>query len=110
VNIRRSDMGKSIVRFPQIRPRGFLENMTYCYKRLTNFDTQLFKQLLTVSAEAFDEPEVYQNKVPSDIYLRNLLAIEDFLVLVALDRNLVVGGLTAHVLRKFEQERKEIYI
>jgi len=42
--------------------------------------------------------------------LEVLLSKEHFIVLVALDKNGVVGGLTAYVLDKFEQERKEIYI
>ena len=39
-----------------------------------------------------------------------LLSKEHFIALVALDKDGVIGGLTAYVLDKFEQERKEIYI
>ena len=84
--------------------------MTYYYKKLTNSDVVLLKQLLSVFGQAFDEPDTYQGKVPSDKYLEALLSKEHFIVLVALDKNGVVGGLTAYVLDKFEQERKEIYI
>jgi aminoglycoside 3-N-acetyltransferase I len=45
-----------------------------------------------------------------DSYLGNLLGKEHFIVLVAMEEHKVVGGLTAYILDKFEQERKEIYI
>ena len=84
--------------------------MTYYYKKLTSSDVDLLKQLLSVFGQAFNEPETYQSKVPSEKYLGALLAKEHFIVLVALDKDGVVGGLVAYVLDKFEQERREIYI
>ena len=39
-----------------------------------------------------------------------LLSKEHFIALVALDKDGVVGGFTAYILDKFEQERKEVYI
>jgi aminoglycoside 3-N-acetyltransferase I len=84
--------------------------MTYYYKKLTGSDVVLLKQLLSVFAEAFNEQDTYQGKVPSDKYLGTLLSKEQFITLVALDKDGVVGGLTAYILDKFEQERKEIYI
>lgn len=68
------------------------------------------KQLLRVFAEAFEDQESYQSNVPSDAYLNSLLEHEDFIPLAAVADGKVVGGLAAYVLRKFEQERKEIYI
>jgi hypothetical protein len=75
------------------------------------------QELNRLFAEAFDDDENYQNFPPSDSYLNNLLSKENFLCLVALDklenqthREILVGGLVAYVLEKFEQERKEIYI
>ena len=84
--------------------------MTYYYKKLTSSDEVLLKQLLSVFGQAFNEPDTYQGKVPSDKYLEALLSKEHFIALVALDKDGVVGGLTAYILDKFEQERKEIYI
>jgi aminoglycoside 3-N-acetyltransferase I len=84
--------------------------MSYSYKRLTSSDVPLLKGLLAVFGEAFDEPDTYQGKVPSDNYLESLLKEPDFIVLVARSENRIVGGLAAYILRKFEQERKEIYI
>lgn len=68
------------------------------------------KELLAVFAGAFGEHETYQGFVPSDEYLKSLLDGEDFIPLVATVKGKVVGGLAAYVLRKFEQERSEIYI
>ena len=73
-------------------------------------DISLFRQLLKVFADAFDDHESYQSTIPSDGYLNKLLAREDFIPLVAVTDGKVVGGLAAYVLQKFEQERSEIYI
>ncbi len=48
--------------------------------------------------------------MPSDAYLRGLLAKPHFIALAALDGDRVVGGLAAYELEKFEQARSEIYI
>lgn len=68
------------------------------------------RQLNEVFAVAFEEPETYLEKKPSDEYLSALMKKDHFLVYVALDGQRVVGGLAAYVLEKFEQERKEVYI
>ena len=68
------------------------------------------RDLLQVFSVAFDDQESYQSAVPSDEYLEKLLAREDFIPLVAIVDEKVVGGLAAYVLQKFEQERSEIYI
>lgn len=73
-------------------------------------DIHQLKELLAVFAEAFEDRESYQSAVPSDEYLNKLLALEDFIPLVAVADGKVVGGLAAYVLQKFEQERSEIYI
>jgi aminoglycoside 3-N-acetyltransferase I len=73
-------------------------------------DLSMMRQLNVVFAEAFEDTEHYQSKLPSDEYLVQLLAREDFIPLVAVIDDRVVGGLAAYVLHKFEQERSEIYI
>ncbi len=73
-------------------------------------DSETLKQLSILFAEAFEDHESYQSAIPSDEYLEGLLAREDFIPLVAVADDKVVGGLVAYVLRKFEQERSEIYI
>ena len=73
-------------------------------------DIVLMEGLLTTFGEAFDEPETYGRARPSAAYLRRLLGSDYFIALAALRNGEVVGGLAAYELRKFEQERSEIYI
>jgi aminoglycoside 3-N-acetyltransferase I len=84
--------------------------MNYQYKQLVGADIALLKKLLRVFGEAFEDIPTYQNAVPTDAYLQSLLSKPQFIVLVALNGDEVVGGLAAYVLEKFEQERSEIYI
>ncbi|QFS51315.1 aac3-I, aminoglycoside 3-N-acetyltransferase I [Nostoc sphaeroides CCNUC1] len=65
--------------------------------------------LLATFGEAFDQVETYGNP-PSADYLRQLLDSDYFIAIAALKEGEVVGGLTAYELKKFEQERSEIYI
>jgi aminoglycoside 3-N-acetyltransferase I len=78
--------------------------------RLTADNLRLMHGMLTLFSEAFDDPANYDAARPSDAYLYGLLASEMFIALVAMDGDSVVGGLAAYELRKFEQERSEIYI
>lgn len=61
-------------------------------------------------SDVFAEPETYSAKPPSQTYLKNLLAKEHILVLVALAGEEVLGGLVAYELEKLESERREFYI
>lgn len=54
--------------------------------------------------------ETYSENRPSADYLRKLLKSDYFIAIAALKEDEVVGGLTAYELKKFEQERSEIYI
>lgn len=73
-------------------------------------DAPLLEALLGVFGEAFNETETYNGKRPGPDYLRKLLGGDSFIAIVALKDGEVVGGLAAYELRKFEQERSEIYI
>lgn len=73
-------------------------------------DIETMQALMTVFGEAFAEMETYTGNRPGADYMRSLLASDDFIALAAIDGDAVVGGLTAYVLRKYEQERSEIYI
>jgi aminoglycoside 3-N-acetyltransferase I len=84
--------------------------MTYQYMRLGPDDLQPMRNLLRVFAEAFEEDRTYISDQPRDSYLRNLLGQNHFFAMTAVSGEEVVGGLTAYVLQKFEQERSEIYI
>jgi aminoglycoside 3-N-acetyltransferase I len=78
--------------------------------QLTPHGSALMKALLSLFGEAFGDVESYVRKQPSESYLRKLLAGDSFIALVALKDSEVVGGLAAYELKKFEQERSEIYI
>ncbi len=78
--------------------------------QLTPDDVGLMNALLTTFGEAFDDAPTYTRSRPSEAYLRRLLGGEHFIALAAVTGGDVVGGLAAYELKKFEQERSEIYI
>ena len=80
------------------------------FKHLTASDLQTFRELNIVFADAFEDQETHLSKPPSDAYLKNLLAKDHVIVIAAVKKNRVVGGLVAYVLEKYEQERGEAYI
>lgn len=73
-------------------------------------DMPLLEQLLTTFGEAFGDMDTYAAKRPGEAYLRRLLTGDSFIALAALKQGEVVGGIAAYELKKFEQERSEIYI
>ena len=79
-------------------------------RQLTPSDIPLMRGVLAMFAAAFDDYESYAAAVPGDAYFRRLLGQEQFIALAETKGDDVVGGLTAYVLDKFEQERSEIYI
>ncbi|MEM1090480.1 MAG: AAC(3)-I family aminoglycoside N-acetyltransferase [Pseudomonadota bacterium] len=82
----------------------------YQYHRLNAEDVPLLRELASLFSEAFEDPETYLAEKPSDAYLGDLLSSREFIAVVALADDVVVGGLTAYELRKFERQRSEIYI
>jgi aminoglycoside 3-N-acetyltransferase I len=79
-------------------------------RQLAPGDLTLVEALLATFGEAFNEVDTYCRKRPSADYLRRLLGSDYFIMLAALKGSEVVGGIVAYELRKFEQERSEIYI
>lgn len=85
--------------------------MSFTTRQLGAADLDQMKVLLRLFGEVFAEPDTYQGAVPSDAYLRDRLGDQAFLAVAALDRDgTMIGGLAAYELKKFEQERSEIYI
>lgn len=80
------------------------------YRVLGNTETSKMRDLLRVFSEAFEDPQNYASRQPSDTYLRRLLHRDTFFVVVAEKAGKIIGGLAAYELIKFEQERSEIYI
>jgi len=68
------------------------------------------EKISTLFGKAFKDPETYSSKCPSAIYLKSLLESDTFIALAARLGGKMVGGLIAYELKKFEQERSEIYI
>lgn len=79
-------------------------------RHLTPNDVPLMNALLRTFGEAFNDVDTYTANRPSEDYLRRLLGGDSFIALAALKSGIVVGGLAAYELKKFEQERSEIYI
>lgn len=84
--------------------------MTLELRQLGPEDLPLMRALLRTFGEAFDDLETYTGRPPSEAYLRGLLGGDSFIALVALQGDAVVGGIAAYELKKFEQERSEVYI
>ncbi|MGH7583078.1 MAG: AAC(3)-I family aminoglycoside N-acetyltransferase [Gemmatimonadales bacterium] len=77
---------------------------------LTRDDDEMMRALSATLGDAFDEVETYSGKQPSPAYLQQLLASAYFIALAAVKNGEVVGGIVAYELKKFEQERSEVYI
>jgi aminoglycoside 3-N-acetyltransferase I len=77
---------------------------------LTPEDIDQFRALLAVMGQAFDEMDTYTAAQPGAAYLGRLLGEDHFIALAAMEAGVVVGGLAAYELPKFEQARSEIYI
>jgi aminoglycoside 3-N-acetyltransferase I len=79
-------------------------------ERLTPDDVATFAELNTMFGEAFEDMDTYTAQRPDAGYLRTLLADDGVFALVAIEDDAVIGGLVAYTLRKFEQQRSEVYI
>jgi aminoglycoside 3-N-acetyltransferase I len=79
-------------------------------RQIANDSLTLMDGMLSLFADAFEDPEHYNANRPGADYLRRLLSSSSFIALVASDDDHVVGALAAYELQKFEQERSEIYI
>lgn len=73
-------------------------------------DIFLLQALLDVFAQSFQDFETYNGKRPAAEYHRRLLGRDDVIALAASVDGECVGGLVAYELRKFEQQRSEVYI
>jgi aminoglycoside 3-N-acetyltransferase I len=79
-------------------------------RRIGPNDIVLMEAVLTTFGEAFEDVETYSRTKPSATYLARLLSSDTFIAIAAVKGSKVVAGLAAYELRKFEQERSEIYI
>lgn len=84
--------------------------MSFAVRTLSAGDATTLKALNALFGAAFEDPVAYGAKLPSEAYLAGLLAKDHFIAVVASIGDAIVGGLTAYVLDKPEQERRETYI
>ncbi len=84
--------------------------MGFEIRALTQDDVARLQALNRLFGEAFEDPEHYLDRPPSEAYLQRLLGNPDFVALLAVDAGAVVGGLTAYELHKFEQGRSELFL
>lgn len=82
----------------------------FSIRKLGREDRVLMDSVLTTFSNAFDDAEHYSTARPGKAYMERLLGSDYFIALAAITDGAVVGGLAAYELRKFEQERSEIYI
>jgi aminoglycoside 3-N-acetyltransferase I len=73
-------------------------------------DVRLFRKLLDLFGDVFEDHDTYSTAQPDDAYLKRLLGGETFVALAAARKGEVIGGLAAYELTKFEQARSEFYI
>jgi aminoglycoside 3-N-acetyltransferase I len=82
----------------------------FTVRQLEPNDFALMEAMMTVFGEAFNDLDTYTGARPSTRYLERLLGDSHLIALAALKDGMVVGGLVAYELHKFERERSEIYI
>ena len=84
--------------------------MSLVVRQITPNDVALMEALLSTFGDAFGDADTYATNRPSASYLRRLLGSDYFIALAASKNDEIVAGIAAYELRKFEQERSEIYI
>ena len=84
--------------------------MTIEVHRLGSGDIGRMRGMLAMLGRSFEDVATFTTNPPSNEYLADLLAGDAFIALAAMDGEAAVGGLTAYVLTKYEQPRREIYI
>ena len=84
--------------------------MSLRVRRLTADDVDVMRALLLTFGQAFNEVDTYCSNQPNAAYLERLLDGDSFIAVAAMEGDAVIGGIAAYELRKFEQQRSEIYI
>jgi aminoglycoside 3-N-acetyltransferase I len=87
-----------------------MTHQAHSIRRLQTGDLALFRQMIRLFADCFDDPASYLSNPPDDAYLAGLLKKDNIITIAAHSGDAVVGGLVAYELDKFEQQRREIYI
>jgi aminoglycoside 3-N-acetyltransferase I len=81
--------------------------MSFIIRKLEPFDIDFAKQLFWFFQI---DDGIVSPVIPSDEYLKTLLSKDDFHVVVALQNNALIGGLTAYELVMYKAEIKEMFL
>jgi len=81
--------------------------MDLTIEKFNHTDIDKFTDLILVFEDVF---EMEDFKIPSAIYLKQLLSKNDFFVFVALQNNKVVGGLTSYIMHQYYAPSPLVYI
>lgn len=84
--------------------------MSLAVRRLGPGDLAAFRTMNRLFGEAFEDPGNYGSAPPGDAYVEARLADPSFFALLATIGGEPAGALAAYELKKFEQERSELYI
>lgn len=76
-------------------------------KKLQADDVSDFKNLITLFEDVFD---MMSFNMPEDNYLKSLLANQDFHVFIALQNEIILGGLTAYTLNQYYSTKPLAFI
>lgn len=76
-------------------------------EKLNSENLTYFKDLIDLFADVFEMKEF---RLPTSEYLRDLLAKKDFHVFVTLEKDAVIGGLTAYTLNQYYSMRPLAYL
>lgn len=76
-------------------------------RKLVSGETALAKEIILMFG--FDD-ETANQSLPSDDYLAEMLARNDFHVIVALENQQLIGGLTAYEMKMFKRETTEMFL
>ena len=79
--------------------------MNFEIKKLDSGEIELAKQLILLFG--FDDDN---RSLPSDVYVAKMLARNDFHVIVALEDQRLIGGLTAYEMTMFKRETTEMFL
>ena len=80
-------------------------------RRLGPGDERIALDMFVTMARVFEEDGESTELIPLDeVYARRLLARTDFFAVVAIDADVVVGGVTAHALPMTRSQETELFI
>ena len=83
------------------------KKIPYTIQKLAPCDTDLAKELFRFFQT---DDGVAEPVIPTDKYINALLLRDDFHVVVALENDILIGGLTAYELAMYKEEIKEMFL